>query len=173
MPYWQTELDWTDSDPHNSRTVGQPPRQPFHFTPTHRSQSWKSEIMNNENDKWISTGSIARGGCHKNLRPATCFLPSQEWHCTEKTTKFGGHGYQRYWQGMPHPTPKGQWGTPLPQVPKGRPKSHDSTCAGRFQPDPSWAASASICTLVTTINGLHEKCREETHQTTSRATGPS
>jgi len=45
MPYWQTELDWTDSDPHNSRRVGQPPRQPFHFTPTHRSQSRKSEIM--------------------------------------------------------------------------------------------------------------------------------
>jgi hypothetical protein len=73
---------------------------------------------------------------------------------------------------MPHPTPKGQCGTPLPQVPKGRPKSHASKCAGRFQPDHSWPGTASICTLVTTISALPEKCSEEMHQTTSRATGP-
>jgi hypothetical protein len=101
------------------------------------------------------------------------FLLSQEWHNTEKTTKFGGQEHKRYQKGMPHPTPKGQCGTPLPHVPKGRPKSNMSVCAGRFQSDRSWTGTASICTLGTTINGLPEKCSEEMHQTTARATGPS
>jgi hypothetical protein len=92
---------------------------------------------------------------------------------TEKTTKFGGQGHQKYWQGMPHHSPKGQCGTPLPQVLKGRPKSHANICAGRFHRNPFWAANASICTLVKTVNGLHELCSGETHQMTSRAMVPS
>jgi len=101
------------------------------------------------------------------------FLPSHEWHRTEKTTKFGGQGHQRYWKGMSHPNRKGQCGTSLPQVPKGRPKSHANICACRFQADLSWPGAASICMLVTTINGLPEKFSEETHQMSCRAMGPS
>jgi hypothetical protein len=93
---------------------------------------------------------MAKVGCHKNLHPATCFLLFREWDRTEKTTKFGGQGHQRYRKGMPRLTPKGQCVTPIPQVAKGRPKSHASICVGLFQPDRSWTGTASVCTLMTT-----------------------
>ena len=65
-----------------------------------------------------------------------------------------------YRKEMPQPTPKDQCRTHLPQLPKGRPKPPTNKCSGRHQP---------ICALGTTINGLPEKCTDETHQTTAKA----
>jgi hypothetical protein len=39
---------------------------------------------------------LAEVGCHKHLHPAMRFLPSQEWHYTETTTKFDRQGHQTY-----------------------------------------------------------------------------
>ena len=67
-----------------------------------------------------------------------CFLPTQEWRCTRRTTELDRQGHQKYQKEMSQPTPQGQCQTSLHQLPKGRPKHPTNKCTGSYQPDYSW-----------------------------------